>query len=621
MAGYGFVTGRIVRMLGAEAESLPATGWIAFTPIDRTRRVLPDGVALVQHETVSVRIADGMVSARLVTGPFRVAFRLDGGAVLEGFDIVVSDEHTVDHPLDLAKASPAISIPGSSVELVEVPGGGADGDVLARTGSGLSWIKLEVVEGPQGEPGRDGVDGKPGEPGSDGANGTPGRDGADGAPGRDGVDGKDGADGTPGVDGKDGISGVVSVRDHGAIGDGTTDDTDAINAAIQAAAGGVLHFPAGTYMVNARKTVGPMNQPGGVRLDQACTTLRLDGAATIRAIPNNAKNYSTVQVTAADCRIEGGTIAGELDQHVGLEGEWGHAVDVTVGAHRLTITDTTVRDAWGDGICIRGAVEDVALVNVTMDHNRRQGLSIIDAIRPRVQGGAYLNTVMAPGEVGLGCGILVEPNAPGTGGVNTQVTDALITGVVATGNAGAGIGSSSNGSPLTLRVTGCVAAKNSVGFSVYSHTTNRTVFSDCTAEKNTNPGFVFDTRSDRIVAQNCVASENGGRGFESYGTRTQLIGCISRQNTGEGFRLDGANPVMSNCTAESNKAPNPVHIYGEAAILTGVLSDAGEATPSYGFVIRPSATGSKLIGCAVRGTFTSGPIANQATAAVSPALT
>src|SRR5690606_13319574 len=39
----------------------------------------------------------------------------------------------------------------------------------------------------------------------------------------------------------------VNVRDFGAIGDGIEDDTPAVFDAIEAAAGGVVYFPAGTY--------------------------------------------------------------------------------------------------------------------------------------------------------------------------------------------------------------------------------------------------------------------------------------------------------------------------------------------------------------------------------------
>lgn len=47
----------------------------------------------------------------------------------------------------------------------------------------------------------------------------------------------------------------INVRDFGAVGDGETDDTEAIQRAIDAAVSlpepSVIHFPAGTYIVRA----------------------------------------------------------------------------------------------------------------------------------------------------------------------------------------------------------------------------------------------------------------------------------------------------------------------------------------------------------------------------------
>lgn len=51
----------------------------------------------------------------------------------------------------------------------------------------------------------------------------------------------------------------VSVKDFGAVGDGVTDDSTAIQAAldaVHAAGGGQLFFPAGTYTINSNLTVG-----------------------------------------------------------------------------------------------------------------------------------------------------------------------------------------------------------------------------------------------------------------------------------------------------------------------------------------------------------------------------
>lgn len=46
---------------------------------------------------------------------------------------------------------------------------------------------------------------------------------------------------------------TFNVRDFGAVGDGATDDTEAIQAAIdaaEAAGGGTVYFPAGDYLLD-----------------------------------------------------------------------------------------------------------------------------------------------------------------------------------------------------------------------------------------------------------------------------------------------------------------------------------------------------------------------------------
>ena len=49
---------------------------------------------------------------------------------------------------------------------------------------------------------------------------------------------------------------VLSVKDFGAVGDGVTDDTTAIKAAINAAQGGEVYFPLGNYVISSPLDVG-----------------------------------------------------------------------------------------------------------------------------------------------------------------------------------------------------------------------------------------------------------------------------------------------------------------------------------------------------------------------------
>jgi len=69
-----------------------------------------------------------------------------------------------------------------------------------------------------------------------------------------------------GDDGGASIEGVISVRSHGAKGDGATDDTAAIQAAMNEAAkkGGVVYLPPGKYLVK-----GSLSVPAGVSVKGA----------------------------------------------------------------------------------------------------------------------------------------------------------------------------------------------------------------------------------------------------------------------------------------------------------------------------------------------------------------
>jgi hypothetical protein len=102
--------------------------------------------------------------------------------------------------------------------------------------------------------------GKPGEPelipGPEGPVGPPG------PPGPPGPTGLQGPPGPPGTGGDGDTAGAFNVRDYGAVGDGTTDDTAAINACFTAAwansiatggisTGAIVFFPAGAYRVTS----------------------------------------------------------------------------------------------------------------------------------------------------------------------------------------------------------------------------------------------------------------------------------------------------------------------------------------------------------------------------------
>ena len=179
---------------------------------------------------------------------------------------------------------------------------------------------------------------------------------------------------------------VINVKDKGAKGDGETDDTAAIQAAIDEVGGtdGTVLVPKGAYMVDA---------VGKNRLTlKSEMTLKLSDDATLKAIPNDSKKYSVLSISGvSNVTITGGTLEGERDQHKGEKGEWGMGIHIDDDASHIVINGVTARKMWGDGFYVQGA-SDVKFCSVIADGNRRQGLSIISADGLLVLNSIFKNT-------------------------------------------------------------------------------------------------------------------------------------------------------------------------------------------------------------------------------------
>jgi glucan 1,3-beta-glucosidase len=60
------------------------------------------------------------------------------------------------------------------------------------------------------------------------------------------------------------VGSIISVKDHGAVGDGVTDDTKAIQAALNlATTSNLIYFPAGSYIVTSTLMVSPTTRMTG----------------------------------------------------------------------------------------------------------------------------------------------------------------------------------------------------------------------------------------------------------------------------------------------------------------------------------------------------------------------
>ncbi len=135
----------------------------------------------------------------------------------------------------------------------------------------------------------------------------------------------------------------INVKDFGAKGDGITNDTAAIQRAVNACArGGTVYIPDGTYKISAEDSIHMKSN----------VTLNLSGNATLQAQPTSAASYSVVYVgNVSRVKIVGGKICGEKDKHIGTEGQWGMGIKI-YGSKDVHVSDIFISNCWGDGIHI-----------------------------------------------------------------------------------------------------------------------------------------------------------------------------------------------------------------------------------------------------------------------------
>ncbi|MBP1473819.1 right-handed parallel beta-helix repeat-containing protein [Frateuria sp. MAH-13] len=235
-------------------------------------------------------------------------------------------------------------------------------------------------------------------------------------------------------------SASVNVKNKGALGNGSHDDTAAIQAAINSlpSSGGTVVVPAGRYMINALK---PLNL-------RSHTRLQLDPSAELKVIPNSAGRYWVVKVFEVNnVEIVGGKVTGDRAQHKGNTGEWGYGINIS-GSSNVLVRNVNLSEFWGDGMWI-GAVKSggkltrsnyVTVNNVTSSHNRRQGLSIGPAQHVYIVNSTFKDTQGTLPEAGID----IEPQDQGPADTIRLENNTF------SGNAGNGIELHYNISQITI---------------------------------------------------------------------------------------------------------------------------------------------------------------------------
>lgn len=394
----------------------------------------------------------------------------------------------------------------------------------------------------------------------------------------------------------------VDVTEFGARGDGITDDTVAIQAAIdRVASGGTIVIPDGTYLVNVVGAGPPdlcRDGCGGIHLysDQ---TLELAPNASVQVIPCSS-DYQLLRIEGQrNVTIRGGSFVGDRDQHVLLDGTadgHGHGL-LVLSSQSVVIEDVVVRDFWGDGFYI-GPIDatvipsqDVHLRRCISDSNRRQGISITDAFHVTIEDSQLINTHGTPPEAGID----LEPDDPqfvrdvqiinSTFRDNTYgilmvegpgaTEDILVADDVITGNSNAGI--ALLGAPHRNLIYRNVIRGNGTGIALEGAHHNR--IEECAIERNLYDGMrltgaTFNTLSgNSIVANGDVGLTYDNLRLDESSNYNLVENNVIRRGSSPLVSRYGINIAAANCVGDS--------IINNDLRCAGVLeslSDLGTAT-------------------------------------------
>jgi hypothetical protein len=238
---------------------------------------------------------------------------------------------------------------------------------------------------------------------------------------------------------------VVSVKDKGATGNGSSNDTAAIQAAVNqvAGTGGTVLVPDGTYMVDATVSINLKSK----------MTFRMSSGAVLKAIPNNKDSYRILSLYhISDVNVIGGTLMGERNAHTGTTGQGGDGLSL-YNVTNLVVEGVTAQDGRGDGFYVgqdsSGVNSNLKFCSVIADNNRRSGMSIVQGDGIVVKDSIFKNT-NGGGTLPMD-GINLEPNNGQTVN-NVQILNSQML-----GNKGSGVklvvGDSLIGSAFVKNVT------------------------------------------------------------------------------------------------------------------------------------------------------------------------
>ena len=181
----------------------------------------------------------------------------------------------------------------------------------------------------------------------------------------------------------------------GLVGNGVANDTAALQALLNAAAGRTLFIPKPT----TKYLVGELTLPANTRLWIAPGTVFESNASLLTG------TKKMFNIGAANVHITGYGATLQMVK-AGFASEFNHCISIDQASGKVTVEGLTCNDSGGDGFYVKSPLADVVLRDCKANNNRRQGLSVVEAKSFTDYAGEY------NGSTGTGpsCGVDIEPN-------------------------------------------------------------------------------------------------------------------------------------------------------------------------------------------------------------------
>lgn len=332
------------------------------------------------------------------------------------------------------------------------------------------------------------------------------------------------------------IKEYVTPQMFGAKGDGETDDTEAIQNALNTE-NGVIFFPDGVYLINSENSGWGHLDEGGIH-PKSNTTIILSSNAILKAITTSSSFYNIISIS--DCeniKIFGGHIIGDNDTHTGTSGEWGFGIGIW-DSDNITIENVEIEKCWGDGIIIdNNSVEpthtgiNIDIINCHIHNCRRQGISPLHGKFINIDS-CYIHNITGTSPQS---GIDIEPD-------DTEIKFVTINNCTFENNTGADI--IVNGGKSVI-ITNCVGNVN-----YYSCNDSNCIINNCYIS-------AIYVRAEGLMCSNCklgYISYNGGEAkfyncvIESDKDRGEFTSLIDAQQ----YTIEGKGIELYNCTLTTN---------------------------------------------------------------------